>query len=604
MATAISRDSTTRTATRTEDRPKTVSRTTTTARPVGDATPSTRVTARTASGNAVVRDGGTTSDARTATGVRATPTTAMEARRIQSFDPRVAQLRGRADSSLGVGTTSGTNATVADGTTRALGTRTATPNAINGNARTAQTRRAFGLGDPMSTPFADAGIGGAIGAAAGAAAAATPTEGFTTNRDGSHTFNGTSGDDRYTVSQGTDGSVTVRNTESGSEYALTADEAKNGVTINGGAGDDTITVARGVSRDLTINGGAGNDRLYAGQATGKMTLRGGAGDDTIAGGRGNDDISGGLGADTIRGGAGMDRLAGNGGDDRIDGGAGDDQLLGQGGDDRITGSSGHDLIQGGDGADAVNGGTGGDAIYGDEEDTIDAGTVRKGGKAVADEELDLVVLPNGAPEPTNLGANDHVVRYDPATVDAWLKDHPEVRITGNSDFVARTTADLGVMLSTEQGRGLLGDLTTALDGNGETLAIQEKTEGPGGTYNFGTNIATVGNYAAQYGDGTNRMPLPALFHELVHSYQDLVSGAPSGSSSFGGGGEARNLERQTTGLPWMDEHGTVHGPNDLPYSDNLFRRELGLPERTTYSGESGDPTGYVADTGDGHDHEH
>ncbi|MCK6545250.1 M91 family zinc metallopeptidase, partial [Myxococcota bacterium] len=458
------------------------------------------------------------------------------------------------------------------------------------------------VAEPATPP--SNGVGAAAGAAVGAgAAAATTGEGFTANRDGSHTFNGTAGDDRYTISQASDGGLTVRNEESGAEYSLTAAEARGGVTIDGGRGDDTITVARGVTRDLSINGGAGDDRLYAGLATGKMTLRGGAGDDTIAGGSGDDDISGGLGADTIRGGAGRDRLAGNGGDDRIDGGAGDDQLLGQRGDDRITGSAGHDLIQGGDGADTVQGGAGGDAIYGDEDDTIDAGTVRRNGKVQADDELDLVVLPNGAPEPKNLGATDRVVRYDPATVDAWLKDHPEVTISGNPDFTARTRADLGVMLSTEQGRGLLGDLTQALDGRGETLRIQEKVEGPGGTYNFGTNIATVGNYAAQYGDGTNRMPLPALFHELVHSYQDLVSGAPAGKSSFGGV-ETRNVERQATGLPWMDEHGTIHGPNDLPYSDNLFRAELGLPERTTYGGETGDPTGYVADGGDAHEHEH
>src|SRR4029077_7590793 len=67
------------------------------------------------------------------------------------------------------------------------------------------------------------------------------------------------------------------------------------LVLNANGGDDVITAGNGLADlvKLTIDGGAGND-----------TITGGDGNDTLIGGDGNDVITGGRGADTARLGAG------------------------------------------------------------------------------------------------------------------------------------------------------------------------------------------------------------------------------------------------------------------------------------------------------------
>jgi Ca2+-binding RTX toxin-like protein len=92
------------------------------------------------------------------------------------------------------------------------------------------------------------------------------------------------------------------------------------LVVNANGGDDTITAGNGLANliKLTIDGGAGND-----------TITGGDGNDTLLGGDGNDVIIGGRGNDTARLGAGDDTFVWNPGDasDVVEGQDGTDTLV-------------------------------------------------------------------------------------------------------------------------------------------------------------------------------------------------------------------------------------------------------------------------------------
>jgi Ca2+-binding RTX toxin-like protein len=97
------------------------------------------------------------------------------------------------------------------------------------------------------------------------------------------------------------------------------------LVLNANGGDDTITAGNGLASliKLTIDGGAGND-----------TITGGDGNDTLIGGDGNDSINGGRGNDTAQLGAGDDTFVWNPGDgsDMVDGQDGTDTLVFNGAD--------------------------------------------------------------------------------------------------------------------------------------------------------------------------------------------------------------------------------------------------------------------------------
>jgi Ca2+-binding RTX toxin-like protein len=92
------------------------------------------------------------------------------------------------------------------------------------------------------------------------------------------------------------------------------------LVLNANGGDDTIAAGNGLAGliRLTLDGGAGND-----------TITGGDGDDLLIGGDGNDIITGGRGSDTAQLGAGDDTFLWNPGDgsDVVEGGAGNDTLI-------------------------------------------------------------------------------------------------------------------------------------------------------------------------------------------------------------------------------------------------------------------------------------
>src|SRR5262245_5670513 len=92
------------------------------------------------------------------------------------------------------------------------------------------------------------------------------------------------------------------------------------LTLNDNGGDDTFNAGNGLATliKLTVDGGAGND-----------TITGGDGNDVLLGGDGNDTITGGRGDDTVRMGAGDDTFVWNPGDgsDIVEGGDGQGKMV-------------------------------------------------------------------------------------------------------------------------------------------------------------------------------------------------------------------------------------------------------------------------------------
>ena len=146
--------------------------------------------------------------------------------------------------------------------------------------------------------------------------------------DGSDLFEGGDGNDTAEVNGG-NGAETFTITANGSRvrfdrvtpapFFLDIGTTEN-LVVNANGGDDTITAGNGLAGliKLTIDGGAGND-----------TITGGDGDDRLLGGDGNDLITGGRGNDTALLGAGDDTFVWNPGDgsDVVEGQDGTDTLV-------------------------------------------------------------------------------------------------------------------------------------------------------------------------------------------------------------------------------------------------------------------------------------
>jgi len=146
--------------------------------------------------------------------------------------------------------------------------------------------------------------------------------------DGSDLFEGGDGNDTAEVNGG-NGAETFTITANGSRvrfdrvtpapFFLDIGTTEN-LVVNANGGDDTITAGNGLAGliKLTIDGGAGND-----------TITGGNGDDRLLGGDGNDLITGGRGNDTALLGAGDDTFVWNPGDgsDVVEGQDGTDTLV-------------------------------------------------------------------------------------------------------------------------------------------------------------------------------------------------------------------------------------------------------------------------------------
>jgi Ca2+-binding RTX toxin-like protein len=146
--------------------------------------------------------------------------------------------------------------------------------------------------------------------------------------DGSDLFEGGDGNDTAEVNGG-NGAETFTIAANGSRvrfdritpapFSLDIGTTEN-LVVNANGGDDIITAGNGLASliKLTIDGGAGND-----------TITGGDGNDTLIGGDGDDLITGGRGNDTALLGAGNDTFVWNPGDgsDVVEGQDGADTLV-------------------------------------------------------------------------------------------------------------------------------------------------------------------------------------------------------------------------------------------------------------------------------------
>jgi Ca2+-binding RTX toxin-like protein len=129
--------------------------------------------------------------------------------------------------------------------------------------------------------------------------------------------NGGNGAETYTVTA--NGSRVRLDRVTPAPFFLDIGTTEN-LVVNLNGGDDTFTAGNGLATliKLTVDGGAGND-----------TITGGDGNDTLFGGDGNDLITGGRGNDTAQMGAGDDTFVWNPGDgsDIVEGQTGADTML-------------------------------------------------------------------------------------------------------------------------------------------------------------------------------------------------------------------------------------------------------------------------------------
>jgi Ca2+-binding RTX toxin-like protein len=137
--------------------------------------------------------------------------------------------------------------------------------------------------------------------------------------DGNDTaqVNGGNGAETFTIAA--NGSRVRLDRVSPAPFSLDIGTTEN-LVLNMNGGDDVFTAGNGLANliKLTVDGGAGND-----------TIIGGDGDDTLLGGSGNDVIAGGRGSDVARLGSGDDTFIWNPGDgnDIAEGDSGNDTLL-------------------------------------------------------------------------------------------------------------------------------------------------------------------------------------------------------------------------------------------------------------------------------------
>jgi Ca2+-binding RTX toxin-like protein len=159
---------------------------------------------------------------------------------------------------------------------------------------------------------------------------------------------GQAGDDRFVwnpgdgtdLNEGGDGTDTVEvNGGNGAEvFTATA----NGTRVRfDRVSPAPFSIDIGTSENLVVNMNGGNDTFTGGNGLApliKLTVDGGAGNDTITGGDGNDTLLGGDGNDTLIGGRADDIVFGGGGDDVFDWNPGD-------GSDVLEGQTGADTMQ-------------------------------------------------------------------------------------------------------------------------------------------------------------------------------------------------------------------------------------------------------------------
>jgi len=196
--------------------------------------------------------------------------------------------------------------------------------------------------------------------------------------DGDDTLDGDAGIDTLVGGAGTNVLLNGESTTGGGTVSISivnriltgsGTSAGDVISIRRVLSDDVIVTINSTSRQfdmddfdgVLLNGLGGNDdvRLLNPITTTtlarKVTVEGGAGDDSITGSTYDDVLRGGDGFDTINGIDGADAVFGQGGNDHLSGGLGSDFLDGGIGDDVISATdSQRDTVLGGDGSDRAD----------------------------------------------------------------------------------------------------------------------------------------------------------------------------------------------------------------------------------------------------------
>lgn len=398
------------------------------------------------------------------------------------------------------------------------------------------------------------------------------------------------GNDDVQVTQRDDGTLDV--SVNGESYEMRLAENQE-LTLRTGAGNDTINVAPNVKVNIVVDSGAGDDTITTG--AGDDRIDAGAGNDTISTGAGRDDIFGNTGNDKIEAGAGDDVVYGGDGDDTMLGNDGVDFLEGGKGKDDLDGGAGKNMLSGGLDNDIIRSGPDGNRIYtGGGTDTVEGAT--NSDKVYAQQGIDAVNFAAGVRD------NGQVV----VNVELNSKLGTQgVKVEGSDAFRQRVEAEIEFLRSSPNGQQMLAQFDAAA-ANGNTVTIKElANEQNGYAQTLGRGDAEISNGKA--GEGSDVQisynpsfhmdafpaPVVVLYHEMSHAYNG-VNGTFQPGTYRGTGpdnGQVPNAERQAVGLetsaPAFDFDGdpatakTTHNPIQL--TENGLRRELGLPDRPSYS---------------------
>jgi len=398
---------------------------------------------------------------------------------------------------------------------------------------------------------------------------------FTIIRDGGRVVIDTGdGNDEVTVENVPGG---IRVTVNGVSETLMGTEADY-VTLRLGAGDDRLEIGTGVNVHFTIEGQVGDDALEGG--AGDEVIRGGAGRDYIDGFSGNDELDGGADNDVIYGGDGNDLVTGGTGIDYLEGGRGDDNLLG---------GADHDILSGGDGADRLDGQGGDDTVY--TGAGSDLTSDQFGNNTVYGQFDDQFNPVEGA-------AGTRTIFVDLSGVPGEASVHIDPNVSPR--FRQRMEEDLAMYRSSPEGRAMLNRLDQIHNSPAEgqqpyTVTI---SEWPGndnsgarpGAIQQSRNIVDYypGDYQRQAGaiHWSEVPPSVVMFHEMAHNV-DYGANTLAPGTTPEGNLDINNRERVAVGLP-IDHDGDPNTPmiidpnHPTELTENALRKEMGLPERTTY----------------------
>lgn len=397
-------------------------------------------------------------------------------------------------------------------------------------------------------------------------------------------------------------------TGASADFIYIDDNVKHPVQIDAGAGDDYLRVGGSYS---TILSREGSDTIHI--TSGESDIESGPGDDNVRiTSVGPARVYLGEGEDIARAGPGLTFIDAGPGDDVIVGGIGEGHnvLCGGDGNDTLQAGSSTNVIYPGKGQNRVTQLKPIDKVYGQPGDTLVPITAQERLKWLIEklstqspalaEQVVAVLFPD------DFAAVNHVVV---APSDAGKTG---VIIEGSPDFVARVEADLNLLRLSPHGQKMLQALDNAAQAGGRAVYVrfsdQERAtfeagysrdsyfirDGQPGVPAYGGLIQYNPFLSPQVLSPQSFPPIVVLYHELCHAYNAVTGTAVAGATAETLGStteDVRNTERQAVGLPIamdpfdfdLDPETPPTSTNPEAYTENGFRKELGLPPRTSYS---------------------